>query len=213
MNKHRLAQIAGLSGIASVLTISAGSFVLGQPENPMNPATPSSPSPSRPSQPSNPTYPPGVINPNQPTRSPSDLSQGRRLFMIETDQENRLRDFGQRMSRMETQMMETNDRLTRDLSDIRTLDTEQKVDKLTSVLQAIVNEHRQLHDYLVETRTALTGQLTGLTPAVPGSTTPGLSPSTTPGVSPTTTPGVTPSTPSRPGNPAPTPPRQPTSPP
>ena len=128
-----------------------------------------------------PTTQPGQTQPGQRPMTPGGSSE--RLFALEgAGAERQIQQLGSRLSQIEQQMERTNQELSRQITQAQQLDGEQKIDAITSVLEDIVNEHEQLHTYLVELRTAMTGKVDG----TPGMNQPGQRPTTPPGQRPTT---------------------------
>jgi TolA-binding protein len=112
-----------------------------------------------------PTTPPGQTRPTTPR-----LGGGsdERLFALEgAGAERKVEQLATRLSAIERQMEQTNQQLSQKVNQFNTLQGEQKVDAIAQCVQQIVNEHEQLHTYLVEIRTALTGEA-GSEGVIPG---------------------------------------------
>lgn len=144
-------------------------------------------------QPGNrPTTPPGQTRPMTPPRMGGGSDE--RLFALEgAGAERQVQQLATRLSSIEKQMQQTNQQLSQKVNQFNTLQDEQKVDAIGQCVRQIVNEHEQLHTYLVELRTALTGEA-GSEGVIPGrETRPGETP-TRPGETPrpSTPPGQTP---------------------
>lgn len=148
-------------------------------------------------QPGNrPTTPPGqTTRPMTPPRMGGGNDE--RLFALEgAGAERQVQQLATRLSSIEKQMQQTNQQLSQKVNQFNTMQGEQKVDAIAQAVQQIVNEHEQLHTYLVEIRTALTGEAgsEGVIPGRetrPGQDRPGQTPGQTPD-RPSTPPGQTP---------------------
>lgn len=159
-----------------------------RPAQPSSPAPAAQPTPSQPTttnptttQPTNPaTTPPTNPATTQPgtgtngttTTQPGQTTttqQGvnatlnqrqRRLFQLENQQSvGQLNDFGQRVVRIEANLQASNQRLLRMLGQARQLQGDRRFDAFGEVLQGILQEQANMSQYLVDLRTALTGDL------------------------------------------------------
>lgn len=225
MSGYKLASVAGMAA-AAVTTVMQ--YVQDQPGSTQPGTTTKSTQPGSGYQPGTTTRPgttttqPGTTTtqPGTPGRDTTGMRGGQdRLFMLQNpDSEQRLNDLAQRLQRMESQMQESSQRIQRQLSQARTLQGDRKTDALADVVQAMVQDHTMMDQYLMDMRMALTGNTSEsgaeprmrrypsnepMNPTTPGTgTTPG-SPTTIPSTPRTpgtpSTPGSTPSTPGNPG--------------
>jgi hypothetical protein len=90
------------------------------------------------------------------------------LFVLrDQSQEKKLTEFGQELARLEAKMKESNERLLKQLAQVRLLDGEKKVDALSDVVMMIVQDHVELENYLTRMREAVTGRVSGAIHAIP----------------------------------------------
>ncbi len=75
------------------------------------------------------------------------------------EMETRFNESSRRLVRMERRMTETNDRLTQRLGEIRALSGERQNAALYDLLQEMLQAQSQMQEYLVQSRTAWTGEL------------------------------------------------------
>jgi hypothetical protein len=73
--------------------------------------------------------------------------------------ENKLKDIARELARIETELENSNQRLVRQLGQVRLLDGDRKVDALAEVVQGMLQDHMQLHTYLNDLREAVTGRV------------------------------------------------------
>lgn len=158
-----------------------------QPANPSpKPADPSpqpsNPQPSNPSQPpANPQYPPinpkDRNNPNNPTSvTPSTTTATNRMirpFMLQNPQdEARFAEASQKLVRFEQKLDKSNQDMLKRLGEIRQLSTDRQNGATMELLQQMLRNQAELQQYLVQARTAWTGDvvLAGESDAAPVAT-------------------------------------------
>lgn len=154
---------------------------LPPPSNPLPPPSnpipsPSNPSPQptnpTPSQPANPTPNPNNPNPNpnnpnqpgvqpnQPGETPLQRNRTRlaRPFTLQNPQdEARFTQTVQRLANMERKFQQSQADLLKRLGDVRSMTGERRENALYDLLQTMMRNQSELNDYLVQTRTAWTG--------------------------------------------------------
>jgi hypothetical protein len=82
------------------------------------------------------------------------------MFQLrERSDENKLKDLARELARIETELENSNQRLIRQLSQVRLLDGDRKVDELAQVVQGMLQDHVQLHNYLNDLREVVTGRV------------------------------------------------------
>ncbi|MFO0830947.1 MAG: hypothetical protein U0637_03780 [Phycisphaerales bacterium] len=197
MNRFGQRTIATVAGCG--LGLAALGFLQGQtqptrpkdplpsPRQPAKPATPPSQQPGQqPTQPVDPNQQP--IDPNQ------DTSRYTGPFMFQSPQsQNNFNTRTQQLLRMEQQFETRRTDLMRRLGDARAMTGERKLDALADVLQQVILDQEQMHQYLVASRSAWTGDMTMdnqdandpnrrmSNPNDNRNTQPGMNPRTTPG--------------------------------
>jgi|GEM_PF-2070640 len=162
MKTYRSVTAAAIIGAAGAIgALSIGS-ALGQPATQPD---------QRPGQPTTQPGQPGQPG-QRPTMTPGQqrgTTANERLFALEgAGAERQIQQLAQRLNQIEQQMQRTNQQLSQQVSRLDTMQGEEKINAIGNVLEEIVNEHEQLHTYLTELRTALTGPTSS-----PGATTPG----------------------------------------
>lgn len=179
MKTYRTMTAAALvAAVGTVGALSIGS-ALGQQGTPPRPTTPGQTQPGQ-----SPTTPQPGQRPGMTQPGGQNTVADERLFALEgAAAERQIQQLGQKLSQMEQQMMRNHQQLSQQLTQAQQLQGDQKVNAIAGVLEDIVNEHEQLHTYLVEIRTSLTGEVDS-----PGTTTPARP--------------TTPSTPRQPGQPS-----------
>jgi hypothetical protein len=199
-----------------------GSAPGGTPSQQPGPSNPS-PRPANPTQPNQPSQPnqpgqdqpaqqPGQQQPgqNQPgqdrpgdnrqtpaerrDRTPLNRGDNPRFFTFnDATMEPRFRESATRLAGLERSMTERNQRLTQRLGSIRQLPADRQNAAVMDLLQDILQENAQLQEYLVQSRTLVTGDLGEVADPTRPVTTPNP---TQPGTAPAQ-PGTTPANPTQ----------------
>lgn len=156
---------------AAILGVSATAF--------MQPGTTPPNQPSRPNQPNQPVQPtdrqpadrPNDRQPADRGAQPRDGNRYMRPFAFESpDYEARFNESSRKLVSMEQRMATKNQELLRKLGEARQLTGEKQNAAVLDVLQQVLLEHGQLQQYLVQSRTAWTGDLDTSTLSNPGDT-------------------------------------------
>ncbi|MCC6676381.1 MAG: hypothetical protein IT436_04490 [Phycisphaerales bacterium] len=170
MNMRNMRGVA----MAAMLAVCGGAggvaWVQAQPGQPSEPAKQNDPGKTNPNQ-------PGKTNPNDPGRTnpykqpgdrnaqPGDRTgmKNQRPFAFQSpDAETRFNESGRRLVAMERRMGDSNRELMRKLSEARSMTGPQQNQAMLDLMQQILQEHQQLHEYLVQARTGWTGDLEGM---------------------------------------------------
>lgn len=142
----------------------------GQPNPTPRPTDPGRPGQNQPGQ-----NQPGDQTPleRQPGQTPLNRNQNPRFFSFADDtMEPRFRESTSRLAGLERSMLERNQRLTERLGAVRQLPPERQSAATLDLLQEILQENARLHEYLVQSRTLVTGDFddSPMHPRQPGTT-------------------------------------------
>jgi hypothetical protein len=183
---HKLASIAG-----TVTMVVFGALHYAEPLVMVQQTTPQ-PAPGRSELPPARSEVPVTNQPPAPTTlppttttQPTNIATGpftplttERLFMLQNPTtEARMGDFTAQITRMETQLNDTNLRLLRQLGQARQLQGDRRSEAFAEVLQGILQNNAATMQYVMQLRNAMTGPLA--TPGTPTPANPTIYPTTT----------------------------------
>lgn len=134
--------------------------------NPNDPGrtNPNDPGRTDPGNPSRTTLQPGGERNNQPgDRMNQPGLRSQRPFAFQSpDMETRFNESGRRLVGLERRMEDNNRELMRKLSEARSMTGAQQNQAVLDILQQMLQEQQQLHQYLVQARTGWTGDIEGI---------------------------------------------------